>query len=181
MSGRAASQAADPAHSVGEELDRDVLVIRRREGGRKAPALGCGEDRFSVRSGGLELGPHRDEEVHRLADGVVAGGPATGRRERDDGLGTAAGRELQRDVAAERVADDVGGRDAGLVHGALDPVGQGVVRDLAVDRRPARVAGERRGEHVVLPLQRRQHELPGPPGIGEAVHADQRRAGSAAM
>ena len=53
--------------------------------------------------------------------------------------------------------------------------------DLARERRPAGVAGQGRRQHVVAALQRGQHELPGPPGVGEAVQADQRRAGAAAM
>jgi len=43
------------------------------------------------------------------------------------------------------------------------------------------VAGERRGEDVVLALEARQHQLPGAPGVGEPVQEDERRAGPAAV
>src|SRR5215471_18248813 len=48
-------------------------------------------------------------------------------------------------------------------------------------RRPACVPGKRRGEDVVAALERRQDELPGPPRVHEAVQADERRTGAAAM
>ena len=88
---------------------------------------------------------------------------------------------LQRDVAAERVADDVGGLEPGLVHRPLDPVGEHLVADLALDRRAAGVAGEGQREHVVLGLELRQDQLPAAPGVGEPVQADHRRAGAAAV
>src|SRR3712207_7314939 len=55
---------------------------------------------------------------------------------------------LFRSVGAERVADDVRGLEAGLVHRALERVGQHVVGQLTIERGPARVAHERRREHV---------------------------------
>ena len=96
-------------------------------------------------------------------------------------VGAAALGHLQRDVAAERVADDVGGLEPGLVHRPLDPVGEHLVADLALDRRAARVAGEGQREHVVLGLELRQDQLPAAPGVGEPVQADHRRAGAAAV
>jgi hypothetical protein len=77
-----------------------------------------------------------------------------------------------------RVAREVRGRHPRRVHRALDGVGDRVV---AVDRRAARVAGQRGGEHVVAALQRRQHELPRPPGVEEAVQQDERRPAAAAV
>jgi hypothetical protein len=56
---------------------------------------------------------------------------------------------LQRDVATERVADDVRGLEARFVHRALDRVRDQGVGDLTVKWWPARVAGQRRREHVV--------------------------------
>jgi hypothetical protein len=87
----------------------------------------------------------------------------------------------QRDVAAERVAGDVRGLKARLVHGALDRIGDEGAADLAFQRRPARVPRQGRREHVVVALQRRQHQLPRPPRVGEAVQADQRRSAAAAV
>ena len=75
----------------------------------------------------------------------------------------------------------MGGREPRLVHRALDRIGQQGVAQLAGQRRPAGVAGQRRREHVVTPLEHRQHELPRAPRVGEAVQADERRAGSAAV
>ena len=54
--------------------------------------------------------------------GVVAGRPATGGGERHDRLGPAARGELQRHEAAQRVAGDVRGLEARLVHRLLDRV-----------------------------------------------------------
>jgi len=67
------------------------------------------------------------------------------------------------------------------VRQALDRVGEQVGGDRAVEPRPARVPGERRGQHVVPALERGQHELPRPPRVGEAVQADQRFPGAAAV
>ena len=50
-----------------------------------------------------------------------------------------------------------------------------------VERRAARVADERRGEHVVVALELREHEVPGAPGVGEAVQEHERRPGAAAV
>lgn len=64
--------------------------------------------------------------------------------------------------------------EARFVHRPLDLVGEQVVADLPLDRRPARVPGERRGEHLVTALERGQDQLPGAPGVGEAMQAHQR-------
>ncbi len=102
---------------------------------------------------------HRREVRERVLGGLVRLRPAAGRGQRHDRQSPAAGRELQRDVAAERVADDMGGLEAGLVHRPLDRVGQHGLADFSFDRRPAGVPGQRGGEHVVLTLERGQHEL----------------------
>ena len=71
--------------------------------------------------------------------------------------------------------------EAGFVHRVLERVGQRVVADAAVDGRPAGVPGEGRGQDFVVALERRKHQLPGAPGVGEAVQGDERRAVAAAM
>jgi hypothetical protein len=58
----------------------------------------------------------------RSRRGVVA--PAARWGERHDGAGAAACAEPERDVAAERIADEVRGLESRLVHSALDRVGQ---------------------------------------------------------
>ena len=50
----------------------------------------------------------------------------------------------------------------------------GACADLAAERRAAGMPRERGRQDVVAPLERRQHELPGAPGVGEAVQAQQR-------
>ena len=50
---------------------------------------------------------------------------------------------------------------------------------VRLDQRPAGVAGQGRSQDVVTALQGGQDELPGAPGVGEAVQADQRRSGAA--
>jgi hypothetical protein len=107
--------------------------------------------------------------------------PAARGRQRDDGPRATARGELQRDEAAQRVADDVRGLEAGRVHRLLDRVGQGTGADLALELRAAGVAGERRGEHIVMAFERRKDELPGSPRAGEAVQQDERRPGAAAV
>ena len=82
-------------------------------------------------------------------------------------------RELQRDVAAERVADDVRFADARLVHRLLDGFDERGGRDRGRERRAAEVAGERRGEQRVVALEPRPHQLPHVRGAGEAVDQDQ--------
>ena len=62
---------------------------------------------------GLPAGDRRIEVVSRH--------PATGRRERDDRRRAAASRQLQRDVPAERIADEVRGLEARVVDRPLAP------------------------------------------------------------
>jgi len=64
-------------------------------------------------------------------------------------------------MAAERVADDVRRLEARVVHRTLDEIGEHRVADLPLDRRPAGMPGQGHGQHVVLVLQRGEHELPG--------------------
>jgi hypothetical protein len=169
------------ADLVCEQLRRDVLEADDHVLRGPAPALGRGHDRVGMRRGDAGLLVQRREEPRRRHLRRVAGSPAAGRRERDDRLRPAACGELQRDVAAERVARDVSGREACGVHRALDRVGQRVHRDGPVERWAAGVPGHGGSEHVVLALEHRQHELPGPPRVGEPVQADERRPGAAAM
>src|SRR5262249_44293406 len=71
--------------------------------------------------------------------------------------------------------------EPGLVHRALDGVGDQGRGEVALERRPAGMPGQRRGEDVVVALELTEHELPDPPGAGEAVQADERPPGPAAM
>ena len=83
---------------------------------------------------------HRVEVVERLQVGVVARRPAARRRERHDGARAPARGELQREVAAERVAGDVRRLEAGLVQRALDRVTSASSGAPSAQRRPAGVA-----------------------------------------
>ena len=120
-------------------------------------------------------------EAQQLAIRVVVRLPAAGRRERHDRARAPARGELERDVAAERVPDQVRGLEPGRVHRALDGVGERLAGERALDRRAAGVAGQRQRQDIVAALERRQHELPDPPGVEEAVQADHRRPGAPAM
>ena len=53
----------------------------------------------------------------------------------------------------------MGGFKSGLVHRALHPGGEGLIGDLAVDRRAAGVAGERDGQYVVTALEGGENKL----------------------
>ena len=169
------------ADLVGEELGRDVLEARGREGGGAAPALSRPDDRVGVRGETPERVVHAGEVVEGVVDRVVAARPAAGRGERHDGFGPATGGELEREVPAERVADDVGGGEARLVERPLDRIEEFANPGLVGERRTARVTGQRRRQHVVPAFERREHELPGPPRVGEPVQAQKRRAGAAAV
>src|SRR5947209_12045206 len=72
----------------------------------------------------------------------------------------------------------MGAPDAGLIEDALDAVHQSL-RRRGVQRRSAGVTGEGGREHIVGALEPGKNELPGAPGVGEAVHADERRSGAA--
>jgi hypothetical protein len=122
----------------------------------------------------------RLQREHLCAQRVLAG-PAARGREGHHGARAAPRGELERDETAERARDDVGGFEARVVHGTFGRVGHQLSGGRAFERRPARVAGEGRGEDVVPALERGQHELPGAPRLHEAVQAEERRAGAAAM
>jgi hypothetical protein len=145
--GRGAGRAE---HQVREQLDWDVLEIRRDQPRRAAAALGGGQERVGVRRRCLQHLEHRGLEAERLLVRLVVRRPAAGRGERHDGLRAAARRELERHVAAQRVPDHVRGLQARLVHRALDRVRQRGVADLLLDRWPAGMARQRRREDVVI-------------------------------
>ncbi len=166
---------------MGEQLGRDLLGVDDEVLGGAAAARGRGDDRVDVREDGRERVLHGQEVLLGDALGSVADGPAAGRRERDDAARAAAGGELQRDVAAERVADEVRGGEAGVVHGRLDGVDERVLGRVARERRTARMTSECQRENIVLTLQRGQYELPGAPRVRESVQAHQWRPLAAAM
>src|SRR5919197_126869 len=114
---RIASRRA--SHLVGEQLGRDVLEVRGDVPRRAPPAVSGDKERLGVRRRGLQQLVHRRLEAQRVLVGVVARRPAAGRRERHDLVRPAARGELERDVASERVADDVRGLEVGVVHRAL--------------------------------------------------------------
>ncbi len=63
----------------------------------------------------------------------------------------------------------------------LDHVEEFANPGLVGGRRTARVTGQRRRQHVVPACECREHELPGPPRVGEPVQAQKRRTGTAAV
>jgi hypothetical protein len=148
---------------------------------RAAAALGRSHDRPGVGRGRLGLLVHPCLRGQQLAPRLVAGRPAAGRREGDHAARAPPGGELERDEAAHGVAGHVRGLEAGLVHRPLDGVDHAGGARPALERRPAGVAGQRRGEHVVVALERGEHELPDPPRVGEAVQEHERRALAAAV
>jgi hypothetical protein len=173
--------AGHPAHHVREQLGRDVLEVRRERLRRPAAPFGRRDDLVGVGRRSLHLCKRVVEVGGRVGERVVRPRPAAGRRQRDDRLRPPACRQLEREEAAERVAGDVRRREAGLVHRPLERVRERGGAELALEPGPTRVAGERRREHVVLPLERRQDEIPGAPGVGEAVHTEEGRARPAAV
>ena len=110
---------------------------------------------------------------------VPSAQPPAGREGHDRSRPAARG-ELQRDVAAERVADDVGGLEAGVVHRALDRVGIAPRSISPSSGGPPACPGSV-GASTRVALERGQHELPGSPRVREAVQADERRPGAAAV
>jgi len=164
---------------VGDELGRDGLGVRDDELGRPPPALGRRRDRPRVRRARPRLPEQLALASQRVGQRVVR--PAAGRRQRDDRARASAGGELQRHVPAERVAGKVRRGEARRVHRALHRVGQRAAPDGALDRRPARVPGERRRQDVVPALEVRQDELPRAPRVEEAVQQHERRPGAAAV
>jgi 5,10-methylenetetrahydromethanopterin reductase len=87
-------------------------------------------------------------------------------------------------VACRRPATDAriwSASGAAAVTCSWSSLGQRAIGQLALERRSAGVAGQRRCEHVVMALEHRQDELPRPPRVHEAVQADQRRATAATV
>ena len=88
-------------------------------------------------------------------------------------------------MAARRVFPSLARREAeDQLRGLERHVELGAVADTAW-RRPSGVdtisSAQRWSEHVVLALERRQDEIPGALGVGEPVHAQERRALAAAV
>ena len=181
ISGADRGAAGGAAHQVHDQLGRDVLVgLGDERGGAPAPRRRR-DDRLGVDHRGAQQLLHVGEVGQRRAEDVVAVGPAArGGERRDRGRAPARG-ELERHEAPERVAGDGGGAEARRVHRPLDGVHHGARGHRLGQRRAARVAGQREREHVALALERGQHELPRPPGVGEPVEQDERRPGAAAV
>ena len=123
----------------------------------------------------------RGEVGLRLPVRGVALSPSPRRGKRHHGLRAPTRCELERHVAAERVTDDVRGLESGRVHGPLDRIGELRLLELPVQRGTAGMTEQRRRQNVVVALQSRQHQLPGPPGIGEPMKAHHRRPGATTM
>jgi hypothetical protein len=68
--------------------------------------------------------------------------------------------------------------EPGIVHCLLDRIDELRLLEVPVEWRAAGVPEQRGGENVVVALQPRQHQLPCPPGVGEAVQAYHRRPGA---
>ena len=98
-------------------------VARRRPSGVAVIAAACGAVARARASRSRWRGEQR---VRRLGARV----PTAGGCERDDRPCPPARRELERDVTAERVADEVRGVDARRVQRALDAVGQLVAEPI---------------------------------------------------
>ncbi len=107
--------------------------------------------------------------------------PAAGWGERDDAPGPVAHREVQREIAPERVSDDVGGGESSQVHRPFELVDEHRVVDRPGQGRTAGVPGERHGEDIVIALELGEDQLPGAPGVGEAVDEEERRTRAAAV
>src|SRR5581483_3816967 len=103
-------------------------------------------------------------------------GGETGGRQRRDRDGAAAGRELERDPAAERVAGEVGAREGEPVELRRDRRDQPVHRGRNARREVGRlvVPREREGDDVEPALQRGQDGLPVAPAGRDAVDQDER-------
>ena len=124
---------------------------------------------------------HGRLEVEHVLERVVALRPAAGGSNRHHRPSAPTRGELERDVAAQRVADQMGGVESRVVHRTFDRVRQDGVGHRPVDPRAARVSRQRQRQHVVPVLERRQHELPGAPGVDEAVQCHERRTAAAAV
>ena len=152
-----------------EQVGWDVFEVGRDQLRRAAPALRRGNERRSARCGRLDQGLQFPLRMQQILVGHVSGRPAAGRRERDDACRPASRCELKRDVAAERVADEMRELKTRRVHRAFHSINERVRADRSVNRLASCVAGQRQCKYVVLALQHRQHELPGPPRVHEAV------------
>ena len=85
-------------------------------------------------------------------------------------------RELHRDAAAERLADDRGALDAEHAEEVAQRRGEVAERVVARRRRRVAVAGEVGRDHVVVPRELGHHRLPRARAAGHAVDQQQRRA-----
>ena len=173
--------AGDADELMREQRGRDVLVVDRLEHRGAAPSLRAGDECVGARSECHGLGLERALNAEQLPVGVVATRPSARRRERDDRAGSAAGGQLERDEAAERIANEVRGLDVRLVKRALDELGERRRRDGVWKRRSAGVPGEGERKHVVPALERRQDEFPHAPRVQKSVQAHERRAVSRAV
>ena len=169
------------ADLVRDQVRREVLVALGDHQGGLATTLRRRDDPIGVDRrhpeqllGGGEIG-------ERVPERIIAGGPAAGRGERDHAPGTSPLGELERQVAAQRVADDMCRLDSRLVHHRLERVGERALVRLPIERGAAGMTGQRRCEHVVPPLKGRQHKLPGAPRIGEPMQADEWCAAATTM
>ena len=170
----------DRPHLVGQQLAGDVLPAHGGDARRPPAALGPAHQLVRARRHGRHLRLQLDLVAQGLPERVVPGRPATAGRERHDRLRAPALGELQRDVAAERVAGDPREPEPLRIHHPLHAVGQPPAVQL-VERRPAGVAGQCGSEHVERALERGQHQVPRPPAVGEPVQQHERRARAAAM
>jgi hypothetical protein len=91
------------------------------------------------------------------------------RRERHDAGRTTSRRQLQCDVAAERVADEMREVKACRIHRSFHRIYERRGADREIKRWASRVAGEREGENIVLAFQHLEHQLPSAPRVQEAV------------
>ena len=166
---------------MGEQRHGDVIEIDGRVLRGGPSARRGGKERFGL---GRDRG-HRALDVElqgeQLAMGGVVRRPAAGGRQCGDGAGAAALGELEGQVAAERVARQVGQRPARVVHGLLERVEQAGLGRRFGEGRPAGVAGQGEREHIVIALQGGQHELPDAPGVHEAVDEHERGAAAASV
>ena len=151
-----------------------MVEVGRELFGRPPPASDGGRNLLGVGPGLRHELVHHCEVAEGVLVGVVALGPAARRRQRDDRARPPARGEPQRQVAAERVADEVRGLKARTVHRRLQEIGDRVLIDVSVQRRTAGVAGEGDRQDVVPGLKGREDELPAAPGVGEPVQADHR-------
>jgi small subunit ribosomal protein S12 len=101
----------------------------------------------------------------------------------DHGARTAAAGKLERDPAAKRDPAHQGALQARLVHGALDSVGEGLRRGVGARGQRRRVAetGQVHRQDVEPRPEQRQHRLPAPPRVADAVDEHERLGCAAAV